>query len=330
LEKLHLYFKKQGVSSTTGIIAGELSAHSIHAAPMTLAGSVTAVALAKGAAVSGSTLSLIKGTMKIMAWAKMKMTFAVGMGALLLAVGTTLVTVGQTSKSVTDDSWRDLSHFMSQSAMEADLAATPPQVTILPTIHPDWGSMWWADRTGRMLGMNSSLTNLLMDAYGIRNTHMIFPGPMAGGKYDFIANLPQGSDTALQAKIKELFGVVGHKAVLDTPVWVLRAGDPDKLNASVSKKKSPHQESKYVDGKTLVVMEDESAAKLASALEGWLLQAPVLDRTGRAGRYDLNLSWDHSDKPKSTAALIDQLHQAGFELVASREKLEMLTVENVK
>jgi len=169
-----------------------------------------------------------------------------------------------------------------------------------------------------------------MDAYSVRNTHMVFSEPMPVGKYDFIANLPQGSAAALQKKIEEQFGVVAHKEVIETDVWVLKAGDPEKLSAFVSRKNSPHEELKYVDGKTIAVLEDESVDRMADALEGWLLEAPVMNRTGLSGRYDLNLNWDRHDKPSSTAALVDQLHLAGFELVSSREKIEMLIVEKKK
>ena len=54
LEKLRKFFAKRGVSSTTAIIAGAISANSVQAAPVALAKSVTAVALAKGAAASDS------------------------------------------------------------------------------------------------------------------------------------------------------------------------------------------------------------------------------------------------------------------------------------
>ena len=92
LEKLHRYFAKRGVSSTTAIIAGEISANSVQAAPVALAKSVTAVAIAKGAAASGSTLTLIKGALKIMAWTKMK-TAAVVSACVLLTAGTTTITI---------------------------------------------------------------------------------------------------------------------------------------------------------------------------------------------------------------------------------------------
>src|ERR1019366_6400836 len=88
LEKLHRFFSKRGVSSTTAIIAGAMSANSIQAAPVALAKSVTAVVIAKGAAASGSTLTLIQGALKLMAWTKAK-TAAVAGVVIVLAAGNT-------------------------------------------------------------------------------------------------------------------------------------------------------------------------------------------------------------------------------------------------
>src|SRR5436309_12040236 len=92
LEKLRKFFTKRGVVSTTAIIAGAISANSIQAAPMVLAKSVTAVAMTKGAAASGSTLTLIKGALKLMAWTKAKTVIVVGVG-ILLAGGIVTVTL---------------------------------------------------------------------------------------------------------------------------------------------------------------------------------------------------------------------------------------------
>ena len=91
LEKLHRYFSKRGVRSTTDIIARAISAHSVQAAPAALVKSVTAVAIAKGAAASGSTLTLIKGALKLMAWSQAKTAIVAG-AVVLLAAGTTTVT----------------------------------------------------------------------------------------------------------------------------------------------------------------------------------------------------------------------------------------------
>ena len=72
LEKLRKFFTKRGVDSTAATIAETISANSVQAAPVALAKAVTAVAIAKGAAASASTLTLIKGALKIMAWTKAK------------------------------------------------------------------------------------------------------------------------------------------------------------------------------------------------------------------------------------------------------------------
>jgi RNA polymerase sigma factor (sigma-70 family) len=96
LEKLRKLFSKRGVSSTTAIIAGTISANSVQAAPVALAKTVTAVAIAKGAAASASTLTLVKGTMKMMTWLRIK--FAIGVGATaLLAGGAATVAISQGS-----------------------------------------------------------------------------------------------------------------------------------------------------------------------------------------------------------------------------------------
>ena len=92
LEKLRKFFAKRGVSSTTAILASEISAHSVQATPVALAKAVTAVAVAKGAAASASTLNLIQGALKLMAWTKAKTVAVVGVG-VLLAVGTATVIV---------------------------------------------------------------------------------------------------------------------------------------------------------------------------------------------------------------------------------------------
>lgn len=85
LEKLHRYFSKRGVSSTTAIIAGAMSTNSVQAAPAVLTKAVTAMAVAKGAAASASTLTLVKGALNIMAWTKAQTAIVAGVIVLLAA-----------------------------------------------------------------------------------------------------------------------------------------------------------------------------------------------------------------------------------------------------
>ena len=110
LEKLRNYFAKRGVHSTTSAIAETISANSVLIAPATLAKTATAVALAKGTTASISTLTLIKGALKIMAWTKLK----TGIISAVIVVGvatttTTLVIQHQhhlaSQNDVSRDAW---------------------------------------------------------------------------------------------------------------------------------------------------------------------------------------------------------------------------------
>jgi RNA polymerase sigma factor (sigma-70 family) len=91
LEKVRRFFAKRGVIATAGIIAAQISVHSVEAAPLGLATKITATAV-KGSAVAGSTLTLAKGTIQIMTWLKTKTAIALG-SATLLAAGASLAVV---------------------------------------------------------------------------------------------------------------------------------------------------------------------------------------------------------------------------------------------
>ena len=172
--------------------------------------------------------------------------------------------------------------------------------------------------------MNSSVTDLLSYAYRERTTHMVFSEPTVGEKYDYIANLPQGSEAAFQQKIKEQFGVVAHKDVIMADVWVLKVSDPEKIKTIINK--GGHASEENAGSKWKV--ENAKMADLADVLEGWLLFAPVIDRTGLTGRYDFSLSWDYNDKSRSIPMVItDELKQVGIELVPTNMPMGMLVVE---
>ena len=93
LEKLRKLFSKRGVSLTATIIASAVSANSVQAAPSGLLVTVTATA-AKGATMTTSIAALVKGTMQIMTWLKMK--FWLGT-ATVLAGGVIAVGIGMSA-----------------------------------------------------------------------------------------------------------------------------------------------------------------------------------------------------------------------------------------
>jgi len=81
LEKLRKFFVKRGVTLSAAALGAAISAHSVQAAPAGLSTAVIAAAC-QGSALTASTLTLAKGTLKIMAWTKFH-----------LAVGTAAVAV---------------------------------------------------------------------------------------------------------------------------------------------------------------------------------------------------------------------------------------------
>jgi RNA polymerase sigma factor (sigma-70 family) len=96
VEKLRLFFTRRGVVVSAATLTAIISANSVQAAPAALAKTATAVALTKGVTASTSTLTLIKGALKIMAWTKAKTTVVASV-IVLLAAGTAIVAVEQTS-----------------------------------------------------------------------------------------------------------------------------------------------------------------------------------------------------------------------------------------
>jgi RNA polymerase sigma factor (sigma-70 family) len=102
LEKLRKFFTKRGVSSTTAVLAGAISGNSVHAAPVALAKSVTAVAIVKGSIAGASTLTLVKGTIKTMTGLKIKLAIIAGTVVLLVG-GTATIALSDNSSSSTSN-----------------------------------------------------------------------------------------------------------------------------------------------------------------------------------------------------------------------------------
>jgi RNA polymerase sigma factor (sigma-70 family) len=91
IEKLRKFFAQRGVTLSGAAIAGAVSANSVQAAPVALVKTISAVAVAKGAAATTSTLTLVKGALKIMAWTKMKVTVITSAAIILATISTVTV-----------------------------------------------------------------------------------------------------------------------------------------------------------------------------------------------------------------------------------------------
>jgi RNA polymerase sigma factor (sigma-70 family) len=136
LEKLRKFFLKRGVTSSSTLIAEAISSHSAQPVPTQLAQTIIVIGAAKGAAAASSTLTLIKGAMKLMTIAKLKTAAMVG-ATLVLATGTVVViseaAVGSNSISARDEAvWNQLQRFVSEKEAQAKAAAAAEGKDLLP------------------------------------------------------------------------------------------------------------------------------------------------------------------------------------------------------
>jgi len=317
VEKLRAYFRKRGVTVSAGALIGVLSVNSVSGAPAHLAASVMAVS-AKGTAVSTSTLTLIKGALKIMAWTKAKTAIVVGV-SVLLAAGTTIVTVKEIH-----DHWK-----YSWEVPHPDvkvLEQASPQITILPAKFLKSGGGGWAANNGRVLGISVGIMDMLEAAYATQ-ARMVIATELPRERYDFIASLPNGTAPALQAEIKRRFGLVGRLETIETNVLVLTVKHSNVPGLKPNRTGGHNNNPQF--GEFSCVNQPISA--LTYFLELYL-GTPVVDRTDLAGGFDMDLKWDATDKANRNVdglkqALLDQL---GLELVPAREPVEMLMVEKAK
>jgi uncharacterized protein (TIGR03435 family) len=324
LEKLRNFFAKRGVSSTTAIIAETISAHSVQAAPVALAKAATAAAITKGAAASTSTLTLIKGALKIMAWTKAKTAIIVG-ASVLLAAGTTTVTIKAIAAHRVDESWR---------VPNPDHDHAPFLVEILPTKFPDSvDSLNSGSRGDNWIGIGRRVRDIAGIAYGWRTGRILFADTEPTDRYDFISTLPQGSAAALQAELKRKLGFVGHREMRDMDVLVLkvRRSNAPGLKPPIDGRNDGCSRGRYHCDNAPLYSDSAHFPGITRFLEEYF-EMPVIDQTGLTQNYHIDLKWNErwGQDPNHDAlkqALLDQL---GLELVPGREPVEMLVVEKVK
>jgi uncharacterized protein (TIGR03435 family) len=330
LDKLRQFFSKRGVDSTTAeVIAKEISTNSIQIAPVALAKTVTAVAVVKGATASASTLTLIKGALKIMAWIKIKTAIVVGVGLLLAGGTTTLVTAAfdKTSSPASPDPiyeklWASVGQFNPDevASISSTLKKAPPILIVRPTHYPGSGGGIVKVDGDKGCIANAPVSALIQFAFDYPPIRTVLPDLLSKERFDLMATLPDGHNAAaLKEEIKRQFGLVAHAEIRQTDTLLLMVKNSGKLQARLSKddKGAPH------------------LVEVANILER-AFDIPILDRSGLTNRYALNLHFqaparnNKLEAERTRQSVRDQLDQFGLELVPSREPVELLVVENAR
>ena len=118
LEKLRVFFTNRGLTFSAAVIATTLTANSIQAAPPGLA--ATSIAAAKGIAVTASTSTLIKTTLEIMTWTKLK-TATIFAIIAIAAAGTATVTIQHLRNGSSPASFKFVGYSTPETAVESVL-----------------------------------------------------------------------------------------------------------------------------------------------------------------------------------------------------------------
>jgi uncharacterized protein (TIGR03435 family) len=316
LEKLRKIFAQHGIVLRASVIAALVSANSVQAAPTALATSISAVGITKGAAASGSTLTLIKGVLKTMAWTKVKTAIVVSV-SVLLAAGTATVGV-KTIAANRHEAWQKKYDL-------AVLDTVPPQVSILPSLPATLQSNLQAAgmRNNKALALGQSVRNIIARAYGIPPARIIPDVPIPDGKYDFIANLTQGVEAnqeGLRQEIKRKFGLIGRREQVETNVLVLtvQSGDAAGLRRSAGRPAGLQTDDSYS-------AHHQTIWTLVNYLEQ-SLHVVVLDQTGLTDNFDIDFQWDKTPEGLKRV-LLDEL---GLKLSPGKQAVEFVKVEKAK
>jgi uncharacterized protein (TIGR03435 family) len=327
LEKLRNFFVKRGIASTTTTLAGAISANSVQAAPTMLAKTTTALALAKGAAASSSTLTLIKGALKIMAWSKVKAAVVVG-ACVLFAAGTTTVVVEKIVRpklSSADLSWADDPRYWKTDSRV--LGAIPPKVFIFrPTrFLRNGGHIEMSGQMGnRIMEKNGSVQELIETAYGFPQTRTIFPPNLPGEYFDLMSTVP-GYHELLQEEIKKRFKLTAHRETREMDALLLKVANSNPPNLKPHGRDGGNQS--WIGENQKATITNQRLDNFVGSIEFQLGQ-PVLNQTGLNDRYDFQINWQpqrgETEKDAFQRALLEQL---GLELVPGRQSVEMLVVE---
>jgi uncharacterized protein (TIGR03435 family) len=313
VEKLRLFFARRGITVPAGVLIAAITAHSVQAAPAGL-GPTVAAAAANGIGAGAATSTLIKGTLKLMAWAKIKTAVVVGAG-LLLAGGVVTVIVEKSRAATEPDEsvWT-----------ENRLDLLPPLLVLRPTKFTSADGAAFFQSGERFRGKRQSIMHLLGTAYTMGSIRMVVPASLPGGDYDYLATVPDAR-AALQAEIKRQLNLDAHLEQMTTNVLLLKIKSPDAPGLKPARDPAQVGGAFGAGEMKLTAYEMKYVAGNLESMVGRI----VIDRTGLTNRFDVDFKWD--PKNQTVEAVNSALQERlGLELVPSREAVEMLVVEKVK
>ena len=200
---------------------------------------------------------------------------------------------------------------------------------------------------GRVTTTNLSLRFILQYAFSLREQQLIGAPGWTSQTYDIVATYHGDADNeAVRAKLRgllsERFGLRAHHEQRELPVYALSVEHPGTLgpnltpsNVECGKDRASFAACSGYANRWMIRSAAMTMATLAVRLQP-LVGRPVEDRTGLAGRFNLDLKWGDAGPPEperaatadEMAALITALReQLGLSLVSTRGPFDVVVVD---
>jgi len=223
--------------------------------------------------------------------------------------------------------------------------------TIRPS-QPEDQSKGVVVRMGIIRAANATLNDLITSAYGIHPQQLIgAPAWVDKERFDITATFSgngQPSPSQIQSLFQKLLGrfkLRVHRDKQELPVYALsKAGSSAKIVRSMEGPNQPP--ALYFQDLGKLKVSNGSMQEFVSVMQSNVLDRPVVDRTGMAGRYDFTLNWTPDNTqfrswgatiphptggtnapPPLSTALQEQM---GLKLEAIRAPIATLVIDHVE
>jgi uncharacterized protein (TIGR03435 family) len=227
--------------------------------------------------------------------------------------------------------------FIVRISAEAQIASTgAPQfevASIKPSAPGARGPTIYNPTRGRFAIDSITAKGLIAYAYDVRD-FQVSGGPSWLGSVEFdIVAKPEGDASGekilamTRSLLTERFNLTLHRESKELPVLALMiANGGPRLHPSVSKGGPEIR-----GGRGRLVARRVTTGMFASQLAGRVLGRPVLDRTGIAGEFDIDLQWTPDENPDGGPSIFTALQeQLGLKLEAQKGSIDVLVIDHIE
>lgn len=205
--------------------------------------------------------------------------------------------------------------------------------SIKPNNSGSFNSSWHSNDGGIRIE-NSSLRQLILQAYDLKEYSFTGPAWLNDVRFDIVAKAPEGVpekqlNAMMQSLLAERFGLTAHREPKSISGYALVAGKkPPALHETPAGTGSNTNSGNGKMNGTNVSMD-----KLADILAR-IIRQPVQDQTGLAGVMDIKLEWTPEqsdptvDGPGSIFTALQE--QIGLKLQAQKITIDALVVDHIE